>query len=94
MWSYIHVEDGEDVMGRVHTFLHLSGQHPLELATSLHDPMWKVMKSTILLHSERIYSVRMDRGGYQKNTGTELLGTANWPALRIISSSTAEFSAE
>jgi hypothetical protein len=65
MWSYIHIDDGEDVAARVHTFLHLSRQHPLELASGFFGTQWESMLSIVRPQKERIRSIYMFNRGFR-----------------------------
>jgi hypothetical protein len=67
MWTYIHIDDGEDVVVRVHTFLHLSRLHPLELAIAFFGSLWASMVSIIALHKDRIHSVHILQSFISRN---------------------------
>jgi hypothetical protein len=85
MWSYIQI-DGEDVAGKVYTFLHLSRKHPLEVAFDIGDLSWASMRVAILPHRERIRSIFLL--SWPSDTSneviSEMLGEITFPAVRVI----------
>ena len=56
LWTYIHIEDGEDLAARVHLFLHLSRHCPLEVAVDFSEPSWTAVRGAICDNTRWQYS--------------------------------------
>lgn len=87
MWTYIQIDEGEDVVARAHTFLHLSQQHPLELAIAFFGSSWTSSAPILLPHKGRIHSIYMLEQSFFYLGAERILypsGDINFPSFRTI----------